>query len=239
MLCYFAGATRKLLIKKLPLPMTQDPTPRKTPTRRRTTAVTGSASQLAPGPVPGPVPSDTEPVIDYGLLSESLGFLLKRVQLAVFNEFIGRLAEQDIRPAQFSVLTIVARNPGLKQSQVSNALSIKRTNFVPLLDSLEARGLVKRKLAPGDRRSHALHLTPKGTILLAELERRWNEHEARIRALLGKDGHQQLFSLLDRLSALDGPALDGPALDSQTGVLADGADADDPPPAKRPRRKAT
>ena len=40
----------------------------------------------------------------------------------------------DIRPAQFSVLTVIERNPGLTQSQVAEALGIKRTNFVGMLD---------------------------------------------------------------------------------------------------------
>lgn len=160
--------------------------------------------------------------IDLGLLGESTGFLLKRAQMAVFGDFIRTFAEADLRPAQFSVLIIIARNPGLRQSEVSGALSIKRTNFVPLLDSLEERGLVKRKLATTDRRSHALYLTAKGTSLVKELNRLWGEHEQRVRALLGEDGRQQLLSLLGRILEMGGPALsDGDEAETQ--------------PAKRPR----
>lgn len=151
--------------------------------------------------------AESDATVDYGLLGESLGFLLKRVQMAVFNDFIRTFATVDIRPAQFSVLTIIARNPGLKQSQVSNALSIKRTNFVPLLDTLEERGLVKRKLAATDRRSHALHLTAKGNALMKELTALWTEHEQRVRALLGDDGRERLMDLLGRLVELGDPTL--------------------------------
>lgn len=170
----------------------------------------------------------TEPeadgAIDYGLLGESVGFLLKRAQMAVFADFIATFATADLRPAQFSVLVIVGRNPGLKQSQVSAALSIKRTNFVPLLDSLEDRGLVKRKMAATDRRSHALHLTAKGTALLKDLTALWEQHERRIADKLGADGRSQLLALLNGLDGFGG----GDGLDE-----ADLAEL--PPPAAKPR----
>lgn len=163
--------------------------------------------------------------IDLGLLTEAVGFLLKRAQMAVFNDFNRTFADADIRPAQFSVLTVIGRNPGLKQSQVSGALSIKRTNFVPLLDSLEERGLVKRKLAAADRRSHALHLTAKGTALVKELNALWTQHEQRIRDQIGEEGRTRLLDLLGRLVEFGGPG------------LSDDADAADTPPvtARKPR----
>ncbi|QCG91022.1 MarR family winged helix-turn-helix transcriptional regulator [Azospirillum sp. TSH100] len=134
--------------------------------------------------------------VDLGILGESVGFLLKRAQMVVFGDFIETFAAVDLRPAQFSVLVIIGRNPGLKQSQVSAALNIKRTNFVPLLDSLEERGLVARKLAVGDRRSHALHLTAKGSALLTEIQRLWADHERRICERIGSEGRDQLLGLL-------------------------------------------
>ncbi len=152
-----------------------------------------------------PLPADSGAAIDLGVLDESVGFLLKRAQMAVFTDFIQTFADVDIRPAQFSVLTVIGRTPGLKQSQVSNALSIKRTNFVPLLDALEARGLVKRKLATTDRRSHALHLTAKGTALMKRLNLLWTQHEQRISDRIGAQERKQLLALLGRLVDFGGP----------------------------------
>lgn len=163
--------------------------------------------------------------VDLGLLGVSVGFLLKRAQMTVFEDFIQTFTALDLRPAQFSVLIIVGRNPGLKQSEVSGALNIKRTNFVPLLDSLEARGLVKRKLAAGDRRSHALHLTTKGKALLAQLEDLWTQHEQRIADQIGADGRERLLELLTRLIAAAGPR-----------ALGDADGVEEPPAPARRRR---
>lgn len=173
-----------------------------------------------------PAPSaETDGAVDLGLIGESMGFLLKRAQMAVFHDFIRTFAVADIRPAQFSVLSVIERNPGLKQSQVSTALSIKRTNFVPLLDGLEARGLVKRKPAATDRRSHALHLTTKGVALMEQLNALWREHEQRVRDRIGPDGRVWLLDLLPRLTDLGDPS------------MTDDADAE--APAAKPRAART
>ena len=134
--------------------------------------------------------------IDLGPLPELIGYVLRRAQLAAFQDFFAAFAAFDIRPAQFSVLTVIERNPGLTQSQVAAALGIKRTNFVGLLDTLESRGLAERRPAVRDRRSHALHLTAKGAALMRKLKPVLKAHESRMVARVGADGRERLVELL-------------------------------------------
>src|SRR6266850_8219754 len=108
--------------------------------------------------------------IDLGPLPELIGYVLRRAQLVVFQDFFGAFAPFDIRPALFSVLTVIERNPGLTQSQVAEALGIKRTNFVGMLDTLETRGLTERRQAVRDKRSYALYLTAEGAALMRKLK---------------------------------------------------------------------
>lgn len=141
--------------------------------------------------------------VDLGLLNNLLGYRLRRAQLAVFQDFLTAMKPFDLRPAQFSVLAIIAANPGLKQSRVSEALGINRANFVALLDELEQRKLARRAAAPGDRRSNALYLTPKGESFLKDAYRQLlTQHEKRIEATLGGTDKQQLLGLLDKLTVL-------------------------------------
>src|SRR5215475_14751218 len=104
-------------------------------------------------------PTRAHAEVDLGPLPELIGFMLRRAQIAVFGEAFRLFSQVDIRPAQFSVLTVIERNPGLTQSQVSAALGIKRTNSVGLLDELERRALAERRQAARDKRSYALYLT--------------------------------------------------------------------------------
>ncbi len=135
-----------------------------------------------------------------GSLATQIGYALRRAQLAVFADVIDALAEFDLSPAKFSVLAVIHENPGARPSEVGRALDIRKTNFVPLLDALERRGLVTRSPAAEDRRAVELHLTPEGRALLLRATRAQARHEAKVVARLGDDGRTQLLELLERLS---------------------------------------
>lgn len=147
--------------------------------------------------------------IDLGALPNVVGYMLRRAQLAAFQDFLRGYAEVDIRPAQYAVLTVIERNPGLRQSQVSAALGIKRANLVALLDSLELRGLAKRVPVASDRRSYALHLTEEGATLMRKLAEINAAHERRVTGRIGETGRRELLRLLHGIvDAVGSPADD-------------------------------
>ena len=139
--------------------------------------------------------------IDLGPLPRLAGYALRRAQLAVFEDFIATLADLDLRPAQYSVLLVVERNPGSTQTAVAAALGIQRANFVALIDGLEAKGLARRAPSPNDRRSYALELTPLGVETLQRAHLLVAEHDARIIARLGADRSMPLIDMLHALVA--------------------------------------
>jgi DNA-binding MarR family transcriptional regulator len=148
--------------------------------------------------VPG---GDTAPGLNLGHLSGLIGYMLRRAQLAVFQDFARAHAEFGLRPAQYAALTIIERNPGQKQKDVSEALGIKRANFVAMCDELERLGLAERRQLPSDRRSYALYLTHKGKALLRRLHPAIAENERKLVALIGEDGRERLIEMLTALAA--------------------------------------
>lgn len=143
--------------------------------------------------------------IDLGDLPALSGYVLRRAQFAAFSDFLKFFADTNIRPVQYAVLTVIDKNPGLKQSRVSEALGIKRANLVAILDALEKRGLARREAVATDRRSYALKLTDKGAALMKELRARAQEHEKRLSANIGEDGRKQLLKLLHGVIEAVGP----------------------------------
>ena len=137
-------------------------------------------------------------------VSGIVGYRLRRAQLHVFQQFNLHFAEFDLRPAEFSVLALIADNPGSKQTEIAHALGIKRANFVALISGLDARGLTERRLLAGDRRSHALFLTALGARTMTKLSKAQADFEARwVAKLGGREARDQLLALLDRLVAKD------------------------------------
>ena len=136
--------------------------------------------------------------IEIGVLSEHLGYFIRRLQVWVFQDFIRTLAPVDIRPAQYSVLVVIAANPGLSQSDLADRLGIERARLVRVLDKLEKRGLARRLASPSDRRSHALRLTPAGQKTLKRAAMLAAMHEAKLIERLGPEQRKSMLTLLRR-----------------------------------------
>ena len=129
-------------------------------------------------------------------LAGHAGYAVRRFQLWIFQDFIKTLAAVDIRPTQYSVLTVIGANPGLTQMAVAKRLGIERARLVHLLNGLERRKLVKRIKSRTDRRSHALHLTTQGETSLTKYRRLAAEHERHVEAKIGKQNRERLLQIL-------------------------------------------
>ncbi len=143
--------------------------------------------------------ADDRPV-DARTLQQVIGYRLRRAQLYVFQQFNHHFAEVELRPAEYSVLSVIATNPGRKQSEIAESLGIKRANFVPLINGLEKRGLTFRRKQRDDGRSHALFLTKNGEALVERANRVQADFEAHcVDRLGGSKARDQLLELLERL----------------------------------------
>jgi DNA-binding MarR family transcriptional regulator len=134
--------------------------------------------------------------VDLDGLNGHVGYLVRRAQIWIFQDFIRTLAPVNIRPAQYSVLIVIDANPGLTQMSLSQVLGIERAGLVRLLDGLEARSLVERRRPAGDRRSHALHLTAQGRTALGRIKALAQQHENRFAQKVGRKNHGELQRLL-------------------------------------------
>ena len=84
---------------------------------------------------------------------------------------------------------------------MARALGIDRSTLVPILDRLQARGLLVRRTSPTDGRTHALELTPGGQKALRRFTGLVKVHEKRIASRLSTSETQTLIGLLDKVRA--------------------------------------
>jgi DNA-binding MarR family transcriptional regulator len=134
--------------------------------------------------------------VDLGGLTDHLGYLMRRAQLWIFQDFARTVGAFDIRTAHYSVMTVIEANPGLTQMALARALGIERARLVHVLDLLEERRLVKRAASATDRRSHALYLTAEGKKAFARIRAAALQHEEQVAARLGRRERRQLLHLL-------------------------------------------
>lgn len=154
-----------------------------------------------------PAPSATGPAapgretVDLGHLAGLLGYHLRRAEVSAFQNFAAHLGADGISPGQLGVLLLVQANPGSNQTRIGRALGIDRSTLVSIVDTLEARGLVRREPSPTDRRSHALKLSDEGAAFLRTIRPRLDAHEAEIARNLSPAERAHLIDMLRRLAA--------------------------------------
>ncbi len=138
--------------------------------------------------------------LNYDILPELVGYQLRRAQLAMFQDFMSVAGELKITPGQFGVMTLIAANPGLNQSELGEAMGVDRSTMVAVIDKLETSGFVLRKTAPNDRRSYALQLSKSGEALMARLRPAVLQHEKNLAAPLNETEQSQLIEYLRRVA---------------------------------------
>ncbi len=136
------------------------------------------------------------------LLESQIGFQLRLAQLAVFAEIIDRMKEIGLRPVDLSVLMLIEIEPGLRQHVIGDRLKIQRPNVVALIDALQERGLVERKVDRLDRRANQLALTKEGAALLVEAKHIQRQHLERMQTILEGVDFDNFMKGLRQLAAM-------------------------------------
>jgi DNA-binding MarR family transcriptional regulator len=133
--------------------------------------------------------------------SKRTAFLLSQLGALASARFAERTRELGLTPSDAGVLRLLGRTPGLSQRSLADRLGAVPSRVVPLIDSLEARGLVARVRSSTDRRNYELRLTAEGMLVLGELRGIAERHEAELLAPLTSEQSAQLGSLLARLAS--------------------------------------
>jgi DNA-binding MarR family transcriptional regulator len=137
--------------------------------------------------------------IDTSYLETLLGYNARRASLTIISRFIERMTEFDLRPVDFSVLSLMGHNPGITSRELCNSLNILAPNLVMFLKVFEKRGLVARTPHPTDGRSMGLTLTEKGQKLMQKAEVAALESDASAAHKLSPSEQKTLMRLLQKI----------------------------------------
>ena len=137
--------------------------------------------------------------VDTSYLEGLIGYNARRAALAVIEVFLQRMAIYDLRPVDFSVLSLIAHNPGVTSRQLCSTLGILPPNLVAMINALEERKVIVRQPHPTDGRAMGLHLTEGGAKLMRDAERTAAELEAEAAARLTAAESNTLIRLLKKI----------------------------------------
>jgi DNA-binding MarR family transcriptional regulator len=139
------------------------------------------------------------PVVDAGFLQSLVGYNTRRATLVIMAVFSQRMAPFDLKPVEFSILSLIRHNPGITSRQLCGALKVQAPNLVGILKGLQGHGWMQRQPHPSDGRSLGLHLTPPGEDMMVRAEQTVQDLELAASSRLTDAERDTLNRLLQKI----------------------------------------
>ncbi len=111
------------------------------------------------------------------------------------------LAPLDLKPLDYDTLICILEGHGMSQQDLSRRLGLYAPKMVGLLDGLEQRGLVERKVSVSDRRRHEIVLTASGRALLDKAAAIGAALEEELFGALSEADKARFIAMVQRLEA--------------------------------------
>ncbi|MBT9506717.1 MarR family winged helix-turn-helix transcriptional regulator [Rhodoferax sp.] len=137
--------------------------------------------------------------VDTSYLETLVGYNSRRAALVIIGEFLERMAIYDLRPVDFSVLSLVVHNPGITSRQLCSTLGILAPNLVGMVNAMEKRALIARRPHPHDGRAMGLHPTTAGLDMMRQAEKTAAQLEKESTSALSATERKTLMRLLKKI----------------------------------------
>lgn len=131
---------------------------------------------------------------------EIWGLLLELSRTQFREHFDVTIAAFDLSLPQARALQVLEPGNPVPMRDLAASLKCDASNITGIVDRLEARGLVQRQAAPGDRRVKALVVTDKGAALRDSLVEQLYRVPPGVAGLSGEE-RRTLLELLRRVAA--------------------------------------
>lgn len=150
-------------------------------------------------PQDDPAADNQDPVDLDNTLYNKPGFLVRLLHQASTAIFADECSAFGITPVQYGSLAAIRANPGIDQIGVAIAIGFDRTTIGGVIERLEAKKLLVRKVSAEDRRSRSLHLTPAGERMILSMKDATERVQVRLLAHLEAADQDEFLRLLRQL----------------------------------------
>ena len=148
---------------------------------------------------PTPAGSAAVDTVDTRPLERLVGYNARRAALAIIEVFMERMSVYGLKVVDYSVLSLVAHNPGITSRQLCQQLDVLPPNMVGMIDAMMRRGFLERRRHPRDGRAMGLYLTEQGRALVDQAEPQLKASEQASLSHLSAEEQAQLMALLQKL----------------------------------------
>jgi len=131
------------------------------------------------------------------------GYLFRRMQQIAVAIFVEECRAYDLTPVQYAALVAIRTHPGIDATRLSAVIAFDRSTLGNVIERLEAKQLIERKLSRQDKRVKLLYLTKAGAALLRDIMPSVDRAQARMLQPLKPADRRMLMALLTQLVDLN------------------------------------
>ena len=132
-------------------------------------------------------------------LEELPGHSIRRLQQIAVGIFMDETADVNVTPVQFALLFAASQQAGLDQRTLAGRIGLDTSTIGAVVDRLESRELIERKVSPDDKRVRLLSVTPAGKKLLQGVMPAMLRAQDRMLAPLPKADRAKFMAMVKRI----------------------------------------
>lgn len=132
-------------------------------------------------------------------------YLVARLDRLVRSQLADVLEPFDLSVPQYTLLSVIEHRPGLSNAQLARRSYITAQAMHQVVNGLEERGLIARRVSPDHGRIQLTELTDEGVAILKACDEEVTRLEERIFGSLGEEGEGRLRELLEAAINFDSP----------------------------------
>jgi DNA-binding MarR family transcriptional regulator len=132
-------------------------------------------------------------------------YLVARLDRLVRSQLSEVLEPFDLSVPQYTLLSVLEHRPGLSNAQLARRSYITAQAMHQVVNGLEERGLIARRVSPDHGRIQLTELTDEGLALLKSCDEEVTHLEERIFGGLGEKGEERLRRLIQAAIDFDFP----------------------------------
>lgn len=144
------------------------------------------------------------------VLGELPGHYIRRLQQIAVGVFMEETHDSGITPVQYAALNAVTAYPGIDQSTLAAGIGFDTSTIGGVVDRLQSRGWLQRRVLAQDRRVRQLFVTAEGEALLRSVQAAVLRTQERILSPLKPEEQQQFLRLLKTLVEMNNEASRAP-----------------------------
>lgn len=140
-----------------------------------------------------------------GMADKRIGFLIKQVYYMNQARLNTMFAQYDLTASQTFTLIYLLRSHEdgrvVNQREIERHMDISNPTVTGILNRLEHKGLIERKVSTSDARIKNIDVTARALELDKVLRKRFNENEEQLVSCLSEEEVESLSTILEKILA--------------------------------------